>query len=266
MTREEQWILDEKYGGQETEGFFADCVRLQSGEPLAYIIGSIPFLNTTISLDSHPLIPRPETEYWVGKAIAHIKSKNSGDTPISAETGVKVRDDIPYLKVLDLCAGSGCIGVAVAKAIPAAYVTFVELDPAHLPTIRKNLQSNHIIDDRDISQHTLVQSDLFENVTEKFDFILTNPPYIDSEAKTVAESVTSHEPHIALFGGQNGLELIERIINEANKYLVEQGVVYVEHEPAQTEALQNLGNTAGFKVHTCTDQYGVMRFSILTMA
>jgi release factor glutamine methyltransferase len=266
MTREEKWILDEKYRGQETEGFFADCARLNDGVPLAYIIGSIPFLNTTISLDSHPLIPRPETEYWVEKAITHIKSKNRGDTPISAETGVKVRDDIPYLKVLDLCAGSGCIGIAVAKAIPSAHVTFAELDPAHLPTIKKNLESNHTIDDTDISQHTLAQSDLFENVTGKFDFILTNPPYIYSEAKTVAESVTSHEPHIALFGGTQGLEIIERIINDAKKYLTSQGILYIEHEPTQIELLKSQGESAGFSVTTHTDQYGVLRFSVFTMA
>lgn len=251
MTREEQWILDEKYSGMESEAFRVDCVRLQNGEPLAYIIGSIPFLNTTIHLDSHPLIPRPETEFWVEKAIAQIQSR--------------VDSQKSYIEVLDLCAGSGCIGIAVAKAIPCVHMDFIEIDPTHKNTIEKNCFENNIAKER----YTILNGDLFATqpaFTKKFDYILTNPPYIDSEAKTVDESVTSFEPHGALFGGKKGLELIERIIVNAKKYLTPQGVLYIEHEPVQEQNIKTIGQTNGFTVAIYVDQYNVLRYSILTVS
>jgi len=125
ISQEEAWLLKEKYGGEKTalvfkesldeiknkyswgEDFFTDLERLKAGEPLAYIIGHTPFLNCQINLNSHPLIPRVETEYWVEKAIESIR-----------------RENISNVRVLDLCAGSGCVGVAVAKAVRDARVNF----------------------------------------------------------------------------------------------------------------------------------------------
>ncbi len=240
------WLLREKYNNEKSEAFFADCERLASGEPLAYVIGSIPFLNCNIYLDSKPLIPRPETEFWVEKAISAIKA---------AEASASIR-------VLDLCAGSGAIGVAVAKAIPEVHVSFAELDPVHLPTIKQNLQSNGI----DTSRHTVVASDLFHDVTGPFEIILSNPPYIDKAANTVEESVATHEPHLALFGGVAGMEIIERIIDGARAKLAPQGQLWLEHEPFQTEAIAALAHTHGFSAQTFPDQYGTLRYSILTIA
>lgn len=248
MTREEQWILDEKYGNVESEAFHADCARLQNGEPLAYIIGSIPFLNTSIALDSHPLIPRPETEFWVERAIVDIQSKKYSQGEC--------------MEVLDVCAGSGCIGIAVAKAISYAHIDFIEIDSMHKTTIEKNCLENKITNNK----YTIFIGDIFETeipLTKKYDYILSNPPYIDGEAQTVAESVTSFEPHIALFGGERGLALIERIITKAKKYLTPQGVLYIEHEPAQSDAIADLGKAQGFRVSTHTDQYDVLRYSRL---
>ena len=73
MNPEVDWLLNEKYHGEKTSAFFTDCVRLETGEPLAYVIGHIPFLDCTIYLDSRPLIPRVETEFWVEKLITTIK-------------------------------------------------------------------------------------------------------------------------------------------------------------------------------------------------
>ncbi len=116
MTQEETWILKEKYGGQKCEAFLADCARLHAGEPLAYIIGTIPFRNVTIHLDSHPLIPRTETEYWLGEIMPVIK---------------KHAEIHGVVNVLDLCAGSGCIGVAVLDEVKVARVDFSEIDASH---------------------------------------------------------------------------------------------------------------------------------------
>ncbi len=255
--QEIEWLLSEKYHGEKTAGFFTDCARLEAGEPLAYIIGSIPFLNTTIHLDSHPLIPRHETEYWVEQAITTIKK-----TLPKQDLGLARGLASGGVYILDLCAGSGAIGVAVAKAVPEATVTFAELDPAHLPTIKNNLTENTFI--YESIKYPVIESDLFSNITGVFDYILTNPPYIDAEAHTVEESVTAHEPHLALFGGEAGLAIITRIICEASSYLTPHGQLWIEHEPFQAEAINILATTNGFTVTHHKDQYGTVRYSVLT--
>lgn len=244
MTREEQWLLEEKYNGAESEAFRADCLRLQKGEPLAYVIGLVPFLNTHIYLDSHPLIPRPETEHWVAHAIARAKEVHSGKP----------------LRVLDLCAGSGCIGVAVAKAFSNAHVDFAELDEAHHPTIQKNISENGIAENRT----TIFGGDLFAQIAGQYDLILSNPPYIPEASSQVAQSVLTHEPHLALFAGGDGLTLIKRIIDGASAHLMPHGLLYLEHEPEQTEAIAAHAKAQGFIVQTHDDQYGVQRFSVLS--
>lgn len=199
--------------------------------PEAYKIGWIPFIHTKIWLDSRPLIPRIETEYWVNEAIQEIKLRGLA-TP----------------RVLDLCAGSGCIGIAVAKDVPGAQVDFVELDERHHATIIKNLKENGV-------KGRIFGGDLFEKVTEKYDFILTNPPYIDKSLGRVAESVREHEPELALYGGEQGMEVINRILTEYPKYLNPGGKLYLEHEPEQKPFMQG--------GETFQDQSGTERFSVL---
>ncbi len=249
--QEIEWLLHEKYQGVKSDVFHADCARLAAGEPLAYLIGHVPFLDCTINLNSHPLIPRVETEFWVEQAIATI---------ISSAANLRGRTPL----ILDLCAGSGAIGIAVAKVIPGASVTFAEIDPAHLPTIEKNVELN-----LPINGNTLViESDLFSQIPagQTFDYILTNPPYIDAAANTVAVDVATHEPHLALFGGALGMDIIARIIADAPNYLTPTGQLWIEHEPAQVAAIATLATEHSFVCVTHEDQYGVARFSVLTMA
>jgi release factor glutamine methyltransferase len=278
MYSDKEWLLKEKYNGQKSEAFLADCARLEAGEPLAYVIGWTPFLNCKIWLDSNPpisssvrhqkflsedkiggkakqfafppLIPRPETEYWVEKAIALIQQKYAPDTSP---------------RVLDLCAGSGCIGVAVAKALPYVKTDFAELDATHHPTTEKNLHEN-------CPQNTTVNScifggDLFAEIPAdtKYDFILSNPPYIDPALDRTESSVKDYEPHQALYGGEAGMELLTRIIAEAPTYLSPEGQLWLEHEPEQSQSIVALGTQAGFKVEVYKDQYQVERYSQLVL-
>lgn len=306
MNRDEEWVLKEKYGGEKSAGFFTDCERLTAGEPLGFVIGFVPFLDCKIWLDSHPLIPRPETEYWVEHAIKTINVQNSAKILQSTEgspreipratlgdtTGCKVlprvalgrtlaNQEIAYhshkeamspdtehidraqseIKVLDLCAGSGAIGVAVAKAIADAHVTFSEIDDAHRPTIFKNLEENSI----PCTRYQVFTSDLFSNISGRFTYILSNPPYIDPALNRTEPSVKDHEPHQALYGGDSGLELITSIIATSPKHLTPGGQLWLEHEPEQTKAIRRLGAAHGFKTTTHTDQYGVERYSILVL-
>lgn len=204
--------------------------------PEAYTIGWVPFIHTKIWLDSKPLIPRPETEFWVNEVIHKLKSQEAKKP-----------------KFLDLCAGSGCIGVALAKEIPNSQVDFVELDEKHHETIWKNIKENGI----DESRARVLGGDLFENIHDQYDLILSNPPYIDMSLGRVEQSVLDHEPKLALDGGEAGLSIINRILSEASEHLAPNGSLYLEHEPEQAEWLSK---QPGF-VTTHKDQYGVDRWS-----
>jgi release factor glutamine methyltransferase len=243
MTQEETWLLKEKYNGEETDGFSADCERLREGVPLAYVIGYVPFLDTTISLDSHPLIPRPETEFWTSRAIELMKKHTA-------------------LKVLDLCAGSGCIGVSVLKALPHAFVDFAEIDEAHHETISKNIVQNGI----DVARSRIFGGDLFEHIADRYDAILSNPPYIDPHIDRAEDSVKRYEPHAALYGGKDGLEFITRILTDAQSHLLEAGILFMEHEPEQEAAIRKEAARLGYAALTHEDQYGIPRYTAFTRA
>ena len=255
MDQEERWLLNEKHEGEKSEGFFADLELLQNGIPLAYLIGSVPFLNCTIHLDSRPLIPRSETEFWTEKAIETIRNYVR-----NCERTDGHKDAYEHVKILDLCAGSGAIGVAVANAIPEAHVVFGEIEKEHLSTIAKNLLENDV----PCTRYKIFQSDLFVNIENPFDFILTNPPYIDPQIDRTEVSVKAYEPHRALYGGENGMECIRRILAEAPQYLTINGQLWIEHEPEQAEAIAELATKYNFSSATHKDQYNTPRYSVLT--
>lgn len=239
MTKDEEWLLKEKYHGKETtDAFITDCGRLASGEPLAYVIGFSPFLDVTIYLDSHPLIPRPETEFWVERALYEMPRNKD-------------------LRVLDLCAGSGCIGIATLAKIPRAQVDFVEINQGHHATIIRNLQENNISSKRS----RIFGGSLFDEINGTYDFILTNPPYIDPLHDRTEASVRDHEPHEALYGGANGIELIQQIVLDAPKYLTDTGILYLEHEPEQVPQILSCAEKAGLIASPKEDQYGALRYT-----
>jgi release factor glutamine methyltransferase len=240
MTQEESWLLKEKYNDTIVDGFIDDCARLKGGEPLAYIIGHIPFLNTTIHLDSHPLIPRTETEFWTKQVIDEISARGLASG-----------------RMLDLCAGSGCIGTAILKALPHITVDFVEIEESHHPTIQKNILQNGI----DIQRVRIMGGNLFEHVSDTYDYILTNPPYIDKDLGRTDPEVILHEPEKALFGGQNGVEIIQAILESAHRFLTREGVLYIEHEPEQQDTIHQFGKTHFPHIEIRNDQYGIPRFT-----
>jgi len=247
--KEIQWLLAEKYRGEKSDAFFADCKHLALGEPLAYLIGFTPFLDCTIWLDSRPLIPRAETEFWVERAIETLKNGTTLSLGLAEKS----------IRVLDLCAGSGCIGVAIAKALPEAHVSFSEIDAAHLPTIEKNLQENGIPRER----YSLFQTSLYQDIPDTFDVILCNPPYIDKSLNRTADSVVANEPHLALYGGTEGMEIIKQLIAETPTHLKSGGHLWIEHEPEQVVKIAIAAERNGFTSETFKDQYGVDRVSVL---
>ena len=114
-----------------------------------------------------------------------------------------------------------------------------------------------------LSNCHIICSDLFEQLDKRYDFILTNPPYLKSSLDRADEEVKKHEPKLALSGGQDGLDLINKIITASPAYLLPGGQLWLEHEPEQTDTVRDRGSQAGFKTTTFKDQYGVRRYSVL---
>lgn len=273
MTRDEQWLLDEKYAGKETIDYESDRKRLAFGEPLGYVIGSQPFLGLKIYLDSKPLIPRPETEWWVEKMLEDVLG---GEL-----TGNKMGVSEP-IKFLDLCAGSGAIGCAVLKNVPNAKVYFGEIDPTHEPTIQKNIRENNLdaspapletpTKDRPGTKGALSLTgradirigDLFAPFGNmKFDIIAVNPPYIPS-GRVLEASVANYEPARALYSGVDGLDVIRRIALDLPKHLAPNGTAWIECDSPHMAIAVGLFEEQGFKSEIRTDQYDMPRSIVVS--
>jgi release factor glutamine methyltransferase len=245
---------------------------MQSEEPEAYRLGWVPFLGLKIWLDSHPLIPRPETEWWVEELILELKSVPSGDAYFSAEKSLGLRpspsgtslSDTSQLSVLDLCAGSGAIGCAILAQCPNAQVYFCEIDPEHEATIRKNIRENKL----DESRAEVRIGDLFEPFAASppaggFDFIAANPPYVP-EGRELPVSVADYEPALALRAGPDGLAVIRRIALELPRHLAKGGAAWVECDAEHADAARELFTEQGFKAFIKNDQYERPRVIVIS--
>ena len=186
-----------------------------TGRPLWYVIGDTEFYGCKIKVDERALIPRPETELLAEYAV---KSVEDGD------------------KVLDMCTGSGCIAVAVAKncAKLGVTVTGADLSDAAVMLARENAKLNGVNVD-------FVQSDLFANVRGRFNLIVCNPPYIKSgDIPFLQSEVREYEPKIALDGGADGLDFYRRLAKNIRSYLARDGVLLLECGEGQTEEILKL--------------------------
>jgi len=243
--REKQWLLNEKHNGMDSTEYQEDLVLLDANCPVDYLIGYREFLGCHIDLSNRPLIPRNETEFWVKSVIDLPRTY-----PISA---------------LDMCAGSGCIGIAALKHLPDTHVDFAELNPRFTEQIQHNLNINNI----DPSRYSIYQSDLFTDVPHtKYDLILANPPYIAPEREnTVQESVHVHEDHNSLYSQDDGLEHVKRIIDVLPDYLSEQGTCYIEFDPWQVPLLDEYLAKQTLLNHTyMNDQFDKPRVLIIKFA
>ncbi len=167
--------------------------RLRAGEPSAYIIGYVDFFGARIGVDRRVLIPRPETE----ELMTLIKN--------------------PKGRVLDLCCGSGAIGISLKKKYPALDVTLADVSSDALDVAKQNALDNQV----DVH---FVQSDFLESVKETFDIILCNPPYVtESEWEEIATK--EHEPRLAFVGG---LDFYHKLRKQAASFLNEKGLLYLE--------------------------------------
>lgn len=271
--RDTTWLLDEKYGGVDTPEYRADLERLAAGEPLAYVIGWQPFLGLKIYLDSRPLIPRPETEWWTEQLLFSLAqaeglASSMSHSATAREDAIFQQKNMPLaasgssakpIKFLDLCAGSGAIGCAALKYLPNAEVYFSEIDPVHKSTIEKNLGFVN----PDFNKTNIRIGDLFEPFSDmQFDIIACNPPYIPAE-RALDASVTDYEPTLALRSGADGLDLIRHIALELPKHLNKGGEAWIECDSAHADAACALFTQQGLTCEIRNDQYEVPRVIVV---
>ena len=166
--------------------------RLEAGEPVQYIVGNVDFYGNVITVNPSVLIPRFETEGLIEKTISKIKQKFS--MPID---------------ILDLCTGSGCIAITLQKKLNANVVAS-DISSDALKVASENIKQNDV-------QVELIESNLFENIHQKFDVIISNPPYIAYEEE-IDDVVKNYEPHIALYADNHGLYFYEEILKNIEYY------------------------------------------------
>lgn len=190
--------------------------RLENGEPIQYIIGNVNFYGNIIDVNKDVLIPRFETEELVEKTISKIKNKFPKE-----------------INILDLCTGSGCIAITLKKEI-SCIVTASDVSSKALEVAKKNALKN----DTNIE---FIESDLFENINNKFDVIISNPPYISYDEE-IDKLVYNNEPHLALFALNEGLYFYEQILKERKNYLNDNFIMAFEIGYEQGDKLISLVN------------------------
>ena len=249
--KEEQWLLKEKYNGKPNKKFKADLKRLKKGEPVDYVIGFTNFLSCKIDLSKKPLIPRKETEYWTVFAAGDIKKR--------IETSSMTAKD--NLRVLDMFAGSGCVGVAIQANVPNVLCDFADNDKNALAQIKINLKKNFIKKPKS----KVFLSDVFSKVNGKYDYILANPPYIPTTRKNkIQKSVLKYEPKQALFGGDDGMKFINKFLAGAKEHLNKYGRIYMEFDFIQKEKIEKLLKKLGYKKWQFgQDQYNKWRWVVV---
>jgi release factor glutamine methyltransferase len=206
-----------------TDRYEAFVTRRALGEPVAYILGEKEFWSLPLAVGPGVLVPRPETELVVERALAHL--------PIEATCDV-----------LDLAAGSGAIALAIASERPRCRITATDLSASAIETTRANAARLGLT-----GRVASAQGAWFEPVADrKFDLIASNPPYIAVGDPRVEPGVRRFEPPQALFSGPTGLEALQSIIAGAPQHLVPGGWLVVEHGDTQGNAVRQLFARAGF--------------------
>ena len=213
--------LDKEVKEEQRVRYYLALIEIIQGMPIQYITNKQEFMKLDFYVDENVLIPQPDTEILVEKAIEEAKK-------------------IENVEILDMCTGSGCIGISIAKNIENAKVTLVDISKYAIEIAKKNALRNKVE-----SQLTFIQSNMFEKVEKNFDIIVSNPPYIKTDVIPKLDKQVQNDPHIALDGGKDGLKFYKIIIEEAQKYLKENGKLILEIGYDQKEELENLIKQSG---------------------
>lgn len=189
---------------------------LQENKPVQYIIGNVNFYGNQFQINENVLIPRFETEELVENTLNYIKEIFSTND----------------LKVIDLGTGSGCIGITLKKKHPLWDVTLLDISKEALKVAKENATNLQ-------TEVTFIENDMLENLIDKYDIIISNPPYV-KENEQIEEIVKNNEPHLALYAGIDGLDCYRKILKEAPNHINDKFLIALEIGESQKEEVTAL--------------------------
>lgn len=219
-------IDSERYLDEGELGRVRELIRRRrNGEPIAYILGRREFYGLTFVVDARALVPRPDTEPLVEVALE------------------RTRDRFMYGRALDLCTGTGCVALAFAKARPTWRVSATDISPDTAALAWENTRRLGAT-----SSVRVLVGDLFTPIAaERFELIVGNPPYVPhADIAGLERDVRAFEPHLALDGGADGLDVVRKIVGQAHAHLVPGGLLALEIGCDQADAVVQLFQSAGF--------------------
>ncbi len=227
--------------------------RLEAGEPLPYVLGKWEFFGLDFDLTPDVLIPRPETELLVEKALAWLKSVRSP-------------------RVADIGTGSGAIAISIAKHIPQAHILATDISPAALEIAKSNAKKHRVggqieFVECDLLPESKVENQKLDLRPSTFDLICSNPPYIPTSTLHLLP-IFGREPTLALDGGTDGLTIYRQILQLAPKWLAPQGMILFEIESTLGKAVTRLAQEAfpSAEIQLCRDLAGRDRLAQVNLS
>ena len=222
---------------------FDDAVRRRSAhEPVAYIIGHREFWGLELEVTPDVLIPRPETELVVQAAVEQARAREPGS------------------RIADVGTGSGCIAIALAVELPRARIVGIDRSGPALAVAARNVRRHAVA-----GRVRLVQGNLLDAIRGPLDLIVSNPPYVArADADTLQPEVKEFEPAAALFAGDDGLAVLEKLCAEAPARLAPGGTLIVEFGFGQERRLRGLAAGSGWIITTMADLAGIPRVAVMT--
>ncbi|MGY3782458.1 peptide chain release factor N(5)-glutamine methyltransferase [Gemella taiwanensis] len=235
--------ISEQISKEKEELYFSLIDKhIEENMPLSHLAGFEYFYDRKFKVTKDVLSPRMETEELIYKVIEYIKSINKNN-----------------IKILDLCTGSGIIGITLRKELESKSLKVVASDISE--EALKVAKENAIMNEADVK---FIQSDIFENINEKFDIIVSNPPYIAySDKITMEDNVLNYDPHLALFAEEDGMYFYREIVENSKEYLNKDGIIFFEIGYDQREKILKLANENEFKAEVYKDINGRDRMAIL---
>jgi release factor glutamine methyltransferase len=255
LGRDRTWIYthsEEPVAPGVLHQYFTLIARRAAGEPTQYLTGKQEFWDLEFEVTPAVLIPRPETEHVVEIALERLGYRG---IKIDMATG----EPSPKLRIADVGTGSGCIAVALAYELPHAEIVATDISAAALDVAKRNA-ARHAVSKR----IEFLQCDVLDGAGPgpNFDLIVSNPPYVSrEEAATLAREVRDHEPAAALFGGHSGLEIYEKLIEQAGGVLNSEGVLVVELGYSSSEHVLEIFHAEHHwkQIHITNDLAGIPR-------
>ena len=239
LSRMDLYLEFERNLAENELGPLRDLVKRRGqGEPLQHLLGTVEFCGHTFAIDKRAMVPRPETEELVELLFAEISSQKS------------------EIRILDVGTGSGVIGLSLAVKFPQANVCAIDISEDALSLARENAAQLRL------SERVRFQkSDLLENVSERFDLIVANLPYISMQDRHLLAREVLHDPEVALFGGSSGDELVRELIEQAPAHLEPGGLLALEIGLGQAEGLSHFLRQKNYHdIELKKDYSGISRF------